>query len=672
VRRFLLVSYILDRFFLSYAARDSDASGSQAGRHQTLRPHMTKVIAIVLALSFSLSARAEKEIITVNNWRMHAGDNPAWSKPDFDDSQWTKIDFDSGQMNSFGFAAGASWYRAAFQVPAGFAAQNLAIGVGPIGQVYEVYVNGVRVGGYGSWLPAPHAPFPRHMVFPIPPGLLKGPVGHIAIHRWRGSAGLEWLTFALSGYMKGDHAPEIGPRGAVDALERLHLATGAIRNLPWDLTFVLFLFAAVISFVLYSVQRRRLEYLYLGIYCALWGGPPLIAIPVETSNSIMGQSWGPALIFFLAALSGAFQFLFLATLCARFRNVLKIGVILSAFASLIAAYSLAEQSHLAALLWISWASYATWLFILLAAWGCFQERNRGSLSIAICLLLSAAVWGWGTAALRYQLPGLNIPAGPFQIDVRSVPGVLFVFVTLLVLYLRYRNEQARQAAIDQDLAAGRRMQEQLLAGSEKAPAGFEVEAIYRPAREVGGDFFRTVSLEDGSLLVILGDVSGKGLDAAMLVAVILGCLANETGRGPASLLAYLNRAVMGRTAGGFITACCARFYPGGRVVFANAGQIAPYVEGREVQIENGLPLGISADTTYDETEITTDGAVTFVSDGVVEARDAKGELLGFERMAALTKRRAAEIAEAAQRWGQEDDITVLTVARAPKLEPISA
>jgi serine phosphatase RsbU (regulator of sigma subunit) len=88
------------------------------------------------------------------------------------------------------------------------------------------------------------------------------------------------------------------------------------------------------------------------------------------------------------------------------------------------------------------------------------------------------------------------------------------------------------------------------------------------------------------------------------------------------------------------------------VVIANAGHISPYLNGREVQLENNLPLGIAAQTSYSETAIQTAGTVTFLSDGVVEARDAKGELLGFERMAALTARPAAEIADAAQRWGQ--------------------
>jgi len=241
--------------------------------------------------------------------------------------------------------------------------------------------------------------------------------------------------------------------------------------------------------------------------------------------------------------------------------------------------------------------------------------------------------------------------------------VAFIFVVLVVLYLRYRGEQVRQAATEQNLAAARRMQQQLLGTGSSETPGFSIEAVYRPAQEVGGDFYRTVSLRDGSLLVIIGDVSGKGLDAAMLVAAVLGGLANEVERNPASLLEYLNHAVTGRTGGGFVTACCARFYPDGRVVIANAGHISPYLDGRELQLENGFPLGVTAQAAYSETEIQVTRTVTFLSDGVVEARNTKGELLGFERMAALTAKPAAEIADAAQRWGQEDDITVLTVAR---------
>ena len=645
-------------------------AGFRLRHHKRHFRYLTKAFLAPFLLSLALPATAQKEIVTVTNWRVHAGDNPAWAKPDFDDSQWAKIEY--SQLNSPGLATGTRWYRATFQVPADFAGQELAVGMGPLEEVYDVYVDGVRVGRYGSWEPTPHGPFPRHLAFPIPPGLLKGPVGHVAIRQWRGGAGVNWVTFGLSGYMNYSHPPEIGSKVAVEALERVHPAAGAIQDLPWTLTCLLLLFAASISFVLFSVQRRRAEYVYLGVFCLLTGGSPLIAIPLATSNSVMAQSWGPVLIFFLAILADAFSLLFLAILCPRFRRILQIGAVFAALIALVAAYSLAEQSIAAKVLWEYGRTYGLAVFDLVAMWGLLQDRRRGSLAIASCLLLNAAGWALGIAAVRFHLRGLVIPAGPFRIDLRSVPGVIFVFVTLLVLYLRYRDEQVRQAAIDQDLAAARRMQELLLAGSGTNPAGFKVDAVYRPAREVGGDFYRTVPLEDGSLLVIVGDVSGKGLDAAMLVAVVLGSLANETHRSPASLLAYLNRAVMGRTGGGFITACCARSYRDARIVLANAGHISPYLDGRELQLENGLPLGISADATYSETEIQTDGALTFISDGVVEARDARGELLGFERVAALTAKTASEIADAAQRWGQEDDITVLTVTLTAKVQEATA
>ena len=626
----------------------------------------TKAIAVLvvlcLAACFAHSASAQKEIVAISDWRVHEGDNPEWARPDFDDSGWAQANYSELTSRSDS-SSGTRWCRATFEVPADFAGQELAVGVGPIDEVYDLYVEGILVGRFGNWTPKPEAPFPRHLAFPIPQGLLKGPVGHIAIRRWKGAVGLGWLVFALAGNISSAHAPEIGSRGAIEAREQLHPAAGAIQQLPWLLTDCLFLFAAAISIVLFSVQRHRPEYLYLGVYCLLVGVPPFIGAAFATNNSVMARSWGPVLTFLVYGLDNTFSLLFLASLCLRFRRVLQFGALLTAVFALAHAYSFAEQSHAIEVFWMYGHPYTLVVFELIAMWGLFQDRRRGSLAIAACLLVDAFTWGWGIMTIQLRLAGRVVEAGPFRIDVRSVPGIMFVFVTLLVLYLRYRDERLRQEATDQDLAAARRMQEQLLAGSEKNPPGFTVDAVYRPACEVGGDFYRTVSLEDGSLLVIVGDVSGKGLDAAMLVAMVLGSLANETHRSPASLLAYLNKAVIGRTGGGFITACCARFCPDGRVVLANAGQISPYVEGRELQLETGLPLGISPESNYCECEIQADRSVTFLSDGVLEACNAKGELLGFERMAALTTKSAVEIAEAAQRWGQEDDITVLKLRR---------
>jgi serine phosphatase RsbU (regulator of sigma subunit) len=101
------------------------------------------------------------------------------------------------------------------------------------------------------------------------------------------------------------------------------------------------------------------------------------------------------------------------------------------------------------------------------------------------------------------------------------------------------------------------------------------------------------------------------------------------------------------------------------VVIANAGHPAPYCNGAEIELEGGLPLGIAEDVTYTETEFSLEAGetLTLLSDGVVEARIASGELFGFERTCGISRELAEKIAATAKRWGQEDDITVLTVMR---------
>lgn len=103
--------------------------------------------------------------------------------------------------------------------------------------------------------------------------------------------------------------------------------------------------------------------------------------------------------------------------------------------------------------------------------------------------------------------------------------------------------------------------------------------------------------------------------------------------------------------------------PDGKLTI-NAGHIAPFVVGKELMLENGLPLGLAAESTYAECtfELAPGEQLTLVTDGVVEARDKAGVLLGFERSAALSTQPAEAIASAAQKFGQEDDITVLTLS----------
>jgi phosphoserine phosphatase RsbU/P len=114
--------------------------------------------------------------------------------------------------------------------------------------------------------------------------------------------------------------------------------------------------------------------------------------------------------------------------------------------------------------------------------------------------------------------------------------------------------------------------------------------------------------------------------------------------------------------GGFVTCIAARIDGAGRCVMANAGHLQPYADGREVALNGGLPLGVDAEAEYCEVELRA-ASFTFVSDGVVEAANANRELFGFERTRSISAKAAREIAEAARAWGQNDDITVVTVQR---------
>jgi serine phosphatase RsbU (regulator of sigma subunit) len=118
---------------------------------------------------------------------------------------------------------------------------------------------------------------------------------------------------------------------------------------------------------------------------------------------------------------------------------------------------------------------------------------------------------------------------------------------------------------------------------------------------------------------------------------------------------------------GFTTALALRLDPDGTLTAANAGHVAPYANGKELEIDNGLPLGITAAAAYTNSTLHLESGttLTLLTDGVVEAQNAKGELFGFDRAAQISSNPAQNVAEAAQTFGQQDDITVLTLTFAP-------
>lgn len=230
-------------------------------------------------------------------------------------------------------------------------------------------------------------------------------------------------------------------------------------------------------------------------------------------------------------------------------------------------------------------------------------------------------------------------------------------------------EAARErAAFAAELQAASTVQHLLLQSASQSTPGFHVESVYLPASEVGGDFFLVLAGADGALTAIVGDVSGKGLTAAMRVAMILGALRRETSHAPDEILAGLNNALIAQGQLGFTTACCVRMALSGEFTLANAGHIAPYQSGRELDTPPALPLGLVPDQVYQivRGSLAPGEKLVLMSDGVPEAMSPAGELYGFERLPSLTQESAKHIAETAQSFGQEDDITVLTLALAAR------
>jgi phosphoserine phosphatase RsbU/P len=155
----------------------------------------------------------------------------------------------------------------------------------------------------------------------------------------------------------------------------------------------------------------------------------------------------------------------------------------------------------------------------------------------------------------------------------------------------------------------------------------------------------------------------------MTVSAVIGALRGCSVRKPAEVLGHLNRVLHGQIAG-FVTCTAAHIAAGGNLTIANAGNLPPYRNGQELDVESGLPLGITPDVDYSETtfQLNPNDRLTFVSDGVVEATNEHRELFGFQRTQAISAQSASAIAEAAKQFGQHDDITVLTLTLAPSLK----
>jgi hypothetical protein len=291
-------------------------------------------------------------------------------------------------------------------------------------------------------------------------------------------------------------------------------------------------------------------------------------------------------------------------------------------------------------------------------------RHRSPLQ-RLLVVLPVVFALYGIAIVHWH--GIRPPAASAASAYRF--DAYFIFVTALASALmttQYINaEGSRQLQAETELEAAKAVQQVLIPDQIPNLPAFKIEAAYRPAGQVGGDFFQILPMSCGAVLIVIGDVSGKGMPAAMTVSVLLGtfrALAQYT-TSPGEILAAANRSLHSRCNDGFTTCLVLRADPDGALCLANAGHLPPYCDGEELATESGLPLGLQPETSYPEVrlELKPEAQITLLTDGVIEARSAGGDLFGFARAQACSRKSAVQIVEAARAFGQEDDITALTL-----------
>ncbi len=250
---------------------------------------------------------------------------------------------------------------------------------------------------------------------------------------------------------------------------------------------------------------------------------------------------------------------------------------------------------------------------------------------------------------------------------------------------RLKQEAHARERIEQELHVARRIQQASLPESVPALEGWEISPRYRPAREVGGDFYDFPELEDGRLGVVVGDATGKGVPAALVMSTTCGMLravARASDYSPGEVLERVNEALVARIPPNMFVTC---FYgvldpSSASFAYANAGHDLPYVRRRGGDAEElrarGMPLGLMPGMSYEEKEIILQAgeAALFYSDGLVEAHDSRGEMFSFPRLRELVAEHGEQgslvdllldelYRFAGEGWEQEDDITLLTLQR---------
>jgi Stage II sporulation protein E (SpoIIE) len=629
------------------------------------------------------------------DWRVGITTDPAAAAPGFDDSSWSvreakssiaDVPDNSEREEDAGPPKGHerpfAWFRLHVKLAPGHGpvallielpvspGTSMDVGTGGGGPDVDVFANGRQIkpeGPHGDE-PSHYQPISRIYQLDLDPAETSLTLVIRTLH----------IPFGLTAYTRFFATRTLllgGPGDLNRALELWSVHT-LFERLPRLVNGVLLVFLSVFLFALYFTQKGHVEYLWLGLHELLQA--PTSFIELGGSTAYIDQLWYAALILQLLFISAYLYFEFLISFLSLRRRwyITLLRYTAPIMAGVAPALLLVGRNHfigvllalvlLGSVIWIvGWL-----LFCLITLIAATIRRNfeAGLLLIPLVLsiigivepILTSGMTDWTGRA--YHSP-LSFQAGPIPIHFASIADVTGLLVIVIIIFARFLRIHRDQERTSSELAAARNVQELMIPHEKVATPGFEVDSVYNPATEVGGDFYHIDATSDGGLLVVIGDVAGKGLKAAMNVSMVVGALRRATERSPAKILESLNRVLAGYES--YTTCQAAWFGCNGELVIANAGHLPPYLNSQEVALPGGLPLGVLPENSYEEVRLYLHPGdrILLLSDGVVEARQGSGELFGFDRVHNLSNQSAFYIADAAKAFGQEDDITVLTVRR---------
>ncbi|MDE3200160.1 MAG: SpoIIE family protein phosphatase [Acidobacteriota bacterium] len=623
-------------------------------------------------------------------WRFHTGDDPDWATTNFDDSSWDTLDLSprdgyhdpflgtSGYVPGWtarGYAnyTGFAWYRLHLELQSDFSQANssqLQIKMPTnVDDAYQVFVNGQLIGEFGKFTQSgvvTYATLPR--AFALPPDIHDGPIT-VAIRVYMGPA-----TPLFSPDSGGMHGPPlIGLSSSIQALLSLDWSSVDRSQYSGLLTAAIVLLALVVVTVLFRLEPTEKSYLWLILTLTVVLLQSVLSLVMNYSTLLTGDvgfllsdAIFPPLAIGLWVLFWAHWFrmkemkklywmvgvlVVLSIAVVAMQRAPLYGWVIPVQASVILSpLSMLVKLLLGSLLlWITWESMR-------------HDSTGGWLALPAVALI-------GLTLYQNNLFLLKIPVNFFfhgyGVKIGQIAVVLSLNIITILLMRRFLQLQRRREQMRLEVQQAQQVQHVLIPEAIPTIPGFAIESAYYPAQEVGGDFFQILPDRAGGVLIVLGDVAGKGLQAGMLVALIVGALHTivETSIEPAYVLDSLNRRLCAR---GRACATCIAIHidANGETAIANAGHLPPYLSKKEVAIEGNLPLGMVPNIRFEETYLVLKPGerMTLMTDGVVEARDGKGELFGFSQTRSISHLPASFIAKAAQIFGQDDDITVVSVS----------